>query len=1440
MSQSHSPQPKASRRRSSAGQVRRIVNVRLLLGTLIAIVVIAPVAHFWQQWQVQNNARAFERQARIFQEEENWREAADFLQRYLRLHPEDADATIELARVFGQIARSPREKARAVELYFRALGFAPSDVELRRKLAQLLLELGEVGDAEGQGNRLLEVNPHDPVGLRVRAIAHVSKSQPGGSLSLETALESLKLAVDYNPQDATLATMLAELYRERLKQPSAEERAALADAVLDTLVEEYPDQVEARLARFRYRSRYGVDGAEDDLERSLELAPDNLEVLLSAGDYFRMQRDDHERAIGYYERAIALDPQDGGGYLGLGAVYTRLEKYDEAMTALRGGIAVDRPRSLDLYLQLGHTQVSAGEFEAAAETINTLLEQLGSFNASMPREERVRRRGVLSQLQARWFMSQHRYAEALPYLRRVAVAQRAISETGVADDQFVEALIGVAACHAQMRQWDLAARDYSAAASLRPGNARYRSTAAEAWERAGRVELAIQQFEESLRIPHAPADIWLRLARARFQQQRQLLATNRDWTQFERALQQAQDLLPEDPDVELLVAQYEITRDQVPEAIARLEAASAAHPESEALLQSLVLVLDDAGRRADAQARLAEHEAQHGTSLNTLLMRAALLARRQQYAAAEELLTASLDELEPHQRSLVKYQVAQLRLTSGALHEAWKSLVDLSSAEPWNLTVLETLASIAADVGDWTNAKACDELLQKLEGSGGPLWRYYRARRLLAEASSLTDPRLAAAADLQQELQSLRPSWPQTHTLKGSLRLRFDQVDEAIEAFRTAIDFGDRSVRTVEQLVSLLYQRNRVAEAQQYLARLADPFSASGTLSALAISLSAEQGEIDKALQLAEEGVRRRPGDAASHVNLGHALMLAERSSDAEASFKQAIELAPDSFQPWLELVTYYVRTEDPAAARETLERLNQAADLGGSHRAALLAQGHELIGDKQEATRYYLEAVRLAPDNSGLEQRAATFLLTLDRDAAEKGLREMIELSPSSRTAQRSLAQVLAARGNPDDIREARELVASEVEGQPRRLADLVTSALLKLRSGEIEQERQAMRDLERYVRDAPDADPKYRLLLAQLYELNQDPRRAREELLALVSVEEPQPAYLAEYVLFLVRNDLGGEAGPWLEQLLALEPDSLRTATCRARWLAQQGRSAEIEPLLEGFLLKRLESIEAADVRARMMLETAALYASVGLDGPAERWYQKGLETGPQGHAGYASFLLSEGRVAEAVDLCLAAVEHDQTARAATVLCTILADIRVPAEERERAAEVLAAVAERQQSDVEFVFSLAVLRWMEDRREAAAEHFRRVLELDPQHVNSMNNLAMLLSETPDEQAEAGEFIQRALRLAGTSRELADTHGMVLLRQGRVDEALAVLEPMASGNLPQPVHQFHLALAYERAGKTEQAQAALKKAIELNLAAQTLTPAERAELAALEQVLGL
>jgi predicted Zn-dependent protease len=103
-------------------------------------------------------------------------------------------------------------------------------------------------------------------------------------------------------------------------------------------------------------------------------------------------------------------------------------------------------------------------------------------------------------------------------------------------------------------------------------------------------------------------------------------------------------------------------------------------------------------------------------------------------------------------------------------------------------------------------------------------------------------------------------------------------------------------------------------------------------------------------------------------------------------------------------------------------------------------------------------------------------------------------------------------------------------------------------------------------------------------------------------------------------------------------------------------------------------------------------------------------------------------------------------------------------------------------------------------------------MVKLAPNDVSSLNNLAWVLRTSAPQRAEA--LARQAGTIAPDNAAVADTLGVILLGNGKVEEAAKALERAAAGLPDNPSVQYHYASSLDRLGQKDKARDVLVKAL--------------------------
>jgi len=1532
--------------------IRRTLSIPVFAVTAVGIVAAASGFHYVRGWQLSRLSKTFLDRAREAQQREDWREAAEQFDHYLRLSPEQAAARTELALVFAKGAKSLDEKQRAVALHYRALASALEDStdELRIGLAELLLQTGRPLEAENAARDVLDRLPEEPRASRAFALARYMQWRAGelGARSPDDLqlLAPLEEALERNPTDIALAEVTATLYRE---QPAIVEKhnpglppekyGPLADAVLDRAVELNVSNAEALLARHLYRAKYAQSDrerelAEQDLAKALVLAPQHPQILLTASEARYQQArdalaDPATRSAAaqplvecklLLERLIdgKLAPENSQPHLRLGDVHVLDGELDRALEVWQDALGrFTRPAvRVAFHARIADHLLKAGRVEESKPSLTAIQEILDDLGGTIRRADHLALMQAQGLRQATYDLGTGRYAEAIAQLQR-AIARQPQLQPNPQTSHAAWDLMGRA--FAGLQDWTAAATAFDRAANFQTEETGSRLAAAEAWLSAGRTELAIdradqviKQLEEKQReldrkasqanqgveLPRSEvkpvagwSTAWLVLATAELQSQAARPRNERTWTQLEYALGMLEALpnrggLAAPWRIDFLQADYlalrtddEADDDRERRAAAEvLRRAEVRYQDRPEFWFHACLAYERLAQPDDAERAWLQLNQFSGAQAEAAIAASRRAAAHEDYSKAQNILESAAPELPPAAQQRLRQELIRLTKARQDLRQMQALFLATLRDRPHDVGALCGLAELALRASDFPTLQKWEGQLAAA-GPPGDVWaQYFRISRLYLSATGPRDPRLIEALSEQARLSTLRPNWADGFSLRGAIEQRMEHLEAAAAAYGQAIQLGERRYVIFEQLITCLDQLNKGDEVEKYLARMQSYLPASQRLTELASARQLDENRPEQAIEIARRALERRPGDLNARLWLARLLLVTDRLPEAQAEFEQATQQSPTDARSWNGLFAYYLHVGDEQRARQTLESLEQHAQLDPASRNKLLGRAYAQLGDRSRAAELLARAVEQEPQSATSHLDLAQALLETDRGRAKENLQRALELDPKLARARWLLATILAASGSEADLAAAEQLL-DEAGGTEATVEDRrVRAILLAQYSGDGGLNR-AILMLEQIIAGDTESTTD-RLLLAQFYERRAaasrdaaeaagNVQKARDQLLNVASRTRAQAADVGVLISFLLRQDRKDEAArwldrledrlagqarpdpksiallidlrlaqgsvkrcePWLAKLEATDRDPFRPLIARVKYFAALPNIEAIEPAVEAQALRLIQATRSLKEQSRIARQIGDLYLLVNQLAGAEKWYRTVVKSDPDQFPLLATALVRQNRGLEAIRLCETAAENDTTSRPAIVLTSLLLESGAKREYMRAAEPILAAALKNFPDDPNLVYGVGMLRVLEDRYPEAIVLLRKVVRLNPRHVPALNNLAMLLAESQETRAEGLAFVERAIVHRGHLPTLLDTKGTILLWSGKTQEAVTLLEAAARGSTTDPRHSFHLASAYHELGSADNAQEQLAAALERHLEKQILTPTDRKAL---------
>lgn len=534
-------------------------------------------------------------------------------------------------------------------------------------------------------------------------------------------------------------------------------------------------------------------------------------------------------------------------------------------------------------------------------------------------------------------------------------------------------------------------------------------------------------------------------------------------------------------------------------------------------------------------------------------------------------------------------------------------------------------------------------------------------------------------------------------------------------------------------------------------------------------ALLTRQRQLDTAEQFVQRALQLDPNQAQAHVQMGQIHLLRTNLAAADEAFGKAVKLAP----PRSPVHTAYAQSKmvsgKPDEARALLEDvLSQAPDYLP---AALLLARLEMQ-DKRLDEALALTGRIVSKDPLNIEARQLRTELHRAKGQPEKAALEWEQFDQSVRPNPFIKLQVARAHLSGGDSVKAGAALDQAIIASSNRLDTVAIEA---------------------------------RLLRARLHVEGRTPAVAVESLQRLLSITN-----VLEARILLIDAQRGAgrldEAVATCQGLIRDHPDRPAFPLMLGMLLREQGRMADARNAFRRELELSPGSLMA--LYQLVDLEIAATNAPAAL---------KTVQT-ELARTNSAALKYLEGRALAAQRLwpqAQASLEESIGLNPQFSLAyQLLADIHIANTNLAGAARQLEELISKKTNDVQSMAILGTLYERMDQPEQARAKYERILEINPQFVPALNNLAYLYTERLPQLERAHELAQKARQLVPEDPSVMDTLAWVLHKRGEDQQALPLLREAAQRVPGNAEIQYHLGMVSYMLGQPDAARAALERAV--------------------------
>ena len=493
--------------------------------------------------------------------------------------------------------------------------------------------------------------------------------------------------------------------------------------------------------------------------------------------------------------------------------------------------------------------------------------------------------------------------------------------------------------------------------------------------------------------------------------------------------------------------------------------------------------------------------------------------------------------------------------------------------------------------------------------------------------------------------------------------------------------------------------------------------------------------------------------------------------------------------------------------------------------------------GKYVEAREHLSIAVQHDPDSIYLNKKMAILLQKLeDTQGAIEYARKSVKLDPNDIGSHMLLAELYSIKKEKElEIEEYHTILDLDPKNQRVRMI----LATVLIRKGLY---NDAMKHLDDLIKQNPDMTIAYYYRGRIHLELNDYQLAEREYLKAVELNESMEPALFDLASLYQMQNRLE-EAADIYRKLLHFYPSNIVAKERLIGIYSKLGEDENLDSLIEEikketepgdpgrqtlglFYLQRgklAESISELDliVTAWPEDQKSRYYLALAYEenGQPEkalehfRLMKQGSEYFSNSQIHIAYILEEMEKYDEAIDVLTKAIEKEKNK---PDLYLMLASILETIKEYDRAMEVVKEGLTYHEGNIELIFRLGVILDKLGDKENSIKQMRKILEIDPDHADSLNYIGYTYAEKGINLDEAMDLIQKALKVKPNSGYIIDSLGWVYYQKGLYDKALDSLQKAFSLISDDPTIAEHLGDVYFKLKQYQKSLDMYQKALTL------------------------
>jgi len=1390
---------------------KRYFNWKLAIVLLMGFVVLGATAVGLRRWQKSRRAENALPAGLEAYSQQRWEEAASNLGRYLGVNRGDVNVLLKYAEAQLNIRPPKRNRVQqAIAAYWEVLRIDKSNTEAAKRLTEIYLAMDSPGEAELIARKRIETNK-DPELRRLLALAL-----------------------------------------------AAQRKFAEAATELKSIVAEHPDQILAyeTLGRLtQQRPEEFPDSAADSFNQAVDKNPSSaLAHIIRAGFFLRSGKESEAKAD--LEQAEKLDLTDPDVRLRLAMEYINagvLDKAEKHLAVVQGV----KPTNLMLWQTWSQLALKSQSQAKMVEVAEAGLQELSSYPWDFLRTAAEMFIGAGQLGRASECLSQMRQKELLPatvaFLGGLIAEQKGqtyeavkawrrsieLGEIELAN-RIPQIRLALATGLSRLGDTQSALRELRRLVSEMPNFFAGRMALVRQLARAGNwPEVAEQAYRAKQLSPqNLEANLYYLRARMYLLAMQPTPATAEMWQEIEKELASLEKATEGAADVKLLEFQLAMQQNNLGRAqdlLTQLKKKEPSAATSLALAEAELLVAQEKTNEAISILKQAIKDSPDALEPVTYLAR--LLNQEKSREECEAVIKDALARIEqPATQRELGLLLAQLYTQWQKQDKAYELLKTLTEKLPGDIPLKRRFLACEQVLKEPAKAQQIVDNIKTLEeGQAGWQWRYEQARIWLTGADFRQ--RYTQITSLLQENLLSNPEDQASRALLAAAYDRAGELRLAISTYQDALNRSPDDLGIIIPFVAALSRAGENSQADEILDRASQQKLQHPTsLQVLQLQSHLRRGKLASASDILEDMLKSDPNNPAIGLTLARLKMQQNQLAEAEQRLDGLKLQEPNSLEVTSAQVRLKIRQDKPQEAIKLCDEM--VNNLNNVSAYILRARAYAELGDPNKAEKDIEQAGTIEPKNVEVWIAKSDFYRSQNQaDKTTNSLLQALSIDPNNLPVQKRAIQLFLASGNPDRIQQGKTILDKALQASPADIDLRLFKANSLLAEGTASAIAGAQQILQKITEEHPERSSAW-ALLSQIAMSQQEPTKALDAAMRGL-VHRPN-----DRALLAVKADAEFArapilAIPTLRTLHDLDPNDVNIALRLGMTYVAAGQPKNAVRLLEEQVTLCKDSVQQRRVNTALAF---ALYKN-GNKEDAQKKFDSLLQSAPDDPYPLVAQaqLLTDDELWS--DLHHKVTRWCQDNPKDTNTPIAIAGRLAAAENddaRKVAEDLLRAVLQRDPSNMAAMTMLAMLLQTLGRQTESAELYRQILELNPDNVIVINNLAWIMCEEQKKFQEALALVQKGLAIAPQYTDLIDTRGVVYYRLGQFEKAIKdftkCVELYRDSAPAKAAAHFHLARALDKLGQKAKAIEQLNQALDsqkaLDLQNQTggLSKADLAE----------